>query len=135
MSINCEALRQEIKFKTSRSSGPGGQHVNKTESKVILLWDYSLSSHLTHFQKEVLSKKLSNRISADGLFQLEVSSSRIQLENKEIALDKFFKMIVMALTPVKKRIATKIPRSKVLDRLNRKAKHAEKKSNRKWRLD
>ena len=86
-------------------------------------------------QKNCLALKLANRIQADGILFLEVSDSRSQSTNKEIAIEKLVFMVNVALTPIKKRIATKIPRSKILARLDRKAKHSDKKSGRRWRMD
>ncbi|MNY45913.1 hypothetical protein D3C86_1810510 [compost metagenome] len=75
---------------------------------------------------------LSNRINKDGIFQLECDTDRSQLKNKEIAIERFLHIIKTTLTPIKARKKTKIPYRKVLDRLDRKAKQSEKKSNRRW---
>ncbi|MGN0002015.1 MAG: alternative ribosome rescue aminoacyl-tRNA hydrolase ArfB [Sphingobacterium composti] len=135
MIVNPEELKREIKYKTSRSSGAGGQNVNKVETKVSLLWDFENSTLINENQKSIIRIKLSNRVQAEGLIQIDSSESRSQLANKEIALEKLVQLIEQSLKTDKKRIPTKIPRSKILARLDRKTKHAEKKSNRRWRLD
>jgi ribosome-associated protein len=128
MSIDHTLLINEVVFSTSRSGGAGGQHVNKVESKVSLYWNPFLSKVITEGQLERLKHKLANRLSKDGYVQLDASDTRSQLKNKAIVVDRFLALIETALAGEKKRIPTRIPKSKVLDRLDRKKKNAQKKS-------
>jgi len=133
--IDVQDLQKEVTFKTSRSSGAGGQNVNKVETKVTIVWNIQNSQLLSPEQKIRVENKLSNRIQADGFLQLSSSESRSQLANKEKALQKLVDLITNALLPTKKRIPTKIPRAKILERLDRKKKQAAKKTDRRWRME
>lgn len=135
MNIDLGQLQKEVIFKTSRSSGAGGQHINKVETRVTLLWNVSDSPLFSAEEKAIIASRLSNRIQADGYLQLSSSESRSQLTNKENVLQKLAELIEMALQPIKKRIPTKIPRAKLLKRMDRKKKHAAKKTERRWRMD
>ncbi|MEN5235222.1 alternative ribosome rescue aminoacyl-tRNA hydrolase ArfB [Sphingobacterium faecium] len=133
--INRELLLKELTFKFARSGGAGGQHVNKVSSKVLLQWHILESMCLNEGEKTLISSVLSNRINKEAVFQLECDTDRSQLKNKELVIERFFHIIQTALTPTKARKKTKIPYRKVLDRLDRKAKQAEKKNNRRWTGD
>lgn len=133
--INKELLIKELTFKFTRSGGAGGQHVNKVSSKVLLQWPVLESMCLNEDQKTLITDVLSNRINKEAIFQLECDTDRSQLKNKEIAIERFLHIVNTALTPMKSRKKTKIPYRKVLDRLDRKAKQAEKKNNRRWSAD
>ncbi|WP_140937508.1 alternative ribosome rescue aminoacyl-tRNA hydrolase ArfB [Sphingobacterium lumbrici] len=125
----------ELTFKTSRSSGPGGQNVNKVESKVTAIWHVEESQLLSDVEKNTIKQRLVHRINALGMLIVDSSETRSQLENKELAVEKLMYLINNALRPVKKRIPTKISKAKVLERLDRKKKQATKKKDRKWRLE
>jgi len=124
-------VEKEIKFRTSRSSGSGGQHVNKVSTKVELLFHVDNSEVLTEEQKAVIRKKLKNRISNDGWLTLSCDETRSQAKNKEIVFDRFMILINEALKPVKKRKPTKPTKTSVEKRLKEKKKKSEKKDQRK----
>ncbi len=123
-------LAKEVEFKTSRSSGAGGQHVNKVNSKVILLFDIANSRVLSPDQKVTLTQRLASRISRDALLAIQVQETRSQTANKEIALQKFEELIQKAFRKRKVRKATKPTKSATKERLKRKKIVSEKK---KWR--
>ena len=99
----------EFTFRTSRSSGAGGQNVNKTETKVELLFSVSDSALLSAEEKERFAKKWSNRLNDENIFSICSSQHRSQLANKQHVIKKFYEMLAKALQKEKKRIATKIP--------------------------
>ena len=123
----------ELSFKTSRSSGSGGQNVNKVETSVTVLWKLEDSAVFTESEKERILLKLKNRINAEGILQLTVSESRTQLQNKKIAIEKIQELVNKSLIVPKNRIATKPSRAKVEKRLESKKKLSEKKENRKFK--
>lgn len=102
-----EGLKKEISFRTSRSSGAGGQHVNKVSTRVELLFDVEGSSVLSEEEKVIIKDKLTARISKDGILTVACEETRSQSRNKEIAFEKFIGLIEDALKPLKKRVPTK----------------------------
>ncbi len=125
------ALSQELKFKAMRSSGAGGQHVNKVSTKVELLFSIADSSGLTVAEKELVFSKLSNKINKEAVLILQCDDTRSQARNKEIAIKRFFELLKSALTIPKKRKKTTPTRASVEKRLSGKRKISEKKSHRK----
>ena len=123
----------ELSFKTSRSSGSGGQNVNKVETSVTVIWKVEDSTVFTESEKERILLKLKNKINAEGILQTTVSESRTQLQNKKIATEKIQELVNKSLIVPKKRIATKPSRAKVEKRLESKKKLSEKKENRKFK--
>ena len=123
-------LKTELKFRTSRSSGPGGQSVNKVNTKVELLFDVWDSAVLSFDQKEIISAKLRNRINTEGIFSMSSDETRSQLKNKELVVSRFIQLLNEALVPVKKRKATKRSRASVEKRLRNKKYQSDKKKNR-----
>ena len=127
-------FEHELSFKTSRSSGSGGQNVNKVETSVTVLWKVKGSMVFTESEKERILLKLKNKINAEGILQTTVSESRTQLQNKKIATERIQELVNKSLIVPKKRIATKPSRAKVEKRLESKKKLSEKKENRKFRF-
>ena len=127
-------FEHELSFKTSRSSGSGGQNVNKVETSVTVIWKVEDSTVFTESEKERILLKLKNKINAEGILQTTVSESRTQLQNKKIATEKIQELVNKSLIVPKKRIATKPSRAKVEKRLESKKKLSEKKENRKFRF-
>ena len=126
-------IEKEVVYRTSRSGGAGGQHVNKVSTKVELLFEVNSSVVLTDRRKSIILDKLSNRIKAEGILVLKCDETRSQLTNKEIVFERFIHLIKTALIPVKKRKPTRPSRSSVKKRLDNKKKHSQKKSNRKYK--
>ena len=126
-------FEHELSYKTSRSSGSGGQNVNKVETSVTVLWKVEDSTVFTESEKERILLKLKNKINAEGILQTTVSESRTQLQNKKIATERIQELVNKSLIVPKKRIATKPSRAKVEKRLESKKKLSEKKENRKFK--
>jgi ribosome-associated protein len=106
MMPNITLLETEITFKTSRSGGSGGQHVNKVSTKVELDFDISASRILTDEQKEILVEKLTSRLTNEGVLQIVSQAERSQLRNKKCALEKFHELIAACFIVRKKRKPT-----------------------------
>ena len=129
--MNKETIYKELHFKAVRSSGAGGQHVNKVSSKVELYFDLSSSEAFTEKEKQLLLKNLSNRINKEGILKIYSSESRSQHTNKEKVVKRLFKIIEKGLIVPKKRRPTKMSRAQKIKRLDNKTKHATKKNLRK----
>ncbi len=125
---------KELTFKTSRSSGAGGQNVNKVETAVTVLWKVDSSEFFHDDQKILIQEKLKNRINAEGFLFLTVSESRTQLMNKNKAIEKIIDIVNKALIVPKKRTATKPSRAQKQKRLDGKKKLSDKKENRRFKF-
>lgn len=123
-------IEHEFDYQTSGSSGPGGQHVNKTQSRVELRWTFGESERLTEDEKARICQRLSTRINNQGELLITSQESRSQHVNKEKTREKCFALIEQALTPRKKRKKTRPTQSSKEKRLKKKKARGEKK---RWR--
>jgi ribosome-associated protein len=121
----------EIEFTASRSSGPGGQHVNTTDSRVTLLFDVAASESLTQLEKMIVTGKLRRRIDKRGVLRISSQTFRSQKSNKDSAIERFVELMRWALTPVTPRKDTAVPKSAKRKRLERKRHTADRKRQRK----
>ena len=126
--MNAEKIIKELQFKAVRSSGAGGQHVNKVSSKVELLFDLQNSTEFTEEEKELLLQKLKSKLTKENVLLLSCDESRSQHKNKELVIKRFLALIISSLKVPKKRKATKPSKSSVQKRLDKKKKHAYKKA-------
>jgi len=128
--MNTELIIKELKFKAIRSSGAGGQHVNKVSSKIELTFDLQNSESFTEEEKTLLIQKLKNKLTKDNILLLQSDERRSQHKNKEIAIDRFLKIIANGLKVQKPRKATKPSKSSIHKRLKKKKIQAFKKAQR-----
>lgn len=126
-----EKIRQELSFKAVRSSGAGGQHVNKTSSKVELHFLVENSEALSEEEKTRIQNKLGRKITGAGELVIQSEVSRSQHKNKEDVIQRFLNMIREALRRRKPRKKTKPSRAAREKRLKKKKIQAEKKAGRK----
>jgi ribosome-associated protein len=118
----------EFLFATSRSSGPGGQNVNKVNTKVELRFNIHQSQLLSDEEKQLLFTKLTTKITAEGELIIVAQTERSQLKNKENAIEKFYETVRKALTPRKKRRPTRPTLASKEKRLEEKRHSSERKS-------
>jgi ribosome-associated protein len=122
--------RAELEYRATRSSGPGGQHVNTSSTRIELLWALNESRAITDEQRDRIRIKLAARLDSDGKIRIVASDRRSQGQNKQAADERLAALIVRALHVPKKRKATKPPRAAKERRLLSKKRHADKKRNR-----
>ena len=125
--MNKDKIHKELQFKAVRSSGAGGQHVNKVSSKVALSFDLMNSTSFSDHEKELLLKNLSNKLNKEGVLQLTSGESRSQHTNKEKVTQRFFELIEKGLITPKKRKPTKVSKAQKQKRLEDKQRQAVKK--------
>ena len=129
--METEKIIAELNFKAVRSSGAGGQNVNKVSSKVVLTFDLNASQALNEEEKTVIETKLATKLTSENLLILNCDEDRSQLKNKTIVTKRFLDLIEKALIVPKKRKATKVPKAVVEKRLKDKSTLSEIKENRK----
>ena len=129
--VNFTRLLNEVKYRAVKSSGSGGQHVNKVATKVELYFNIQTSHFLNYKEKEKLKVVFRNRLNKNGILILSCSETRSQLKNKAIITKRFIEIIAEGLKEEKERIPTKVPRAVKQKRLLNKRKKSEKKANRK----
>lgn len=122
--------RSELDVRVSRSSGAGGQHVNKTSSRVEIFWNVAESRALTDEQRLRLREKLASRLTTEGSIRVVASDMRSQSRNRELAEERLADLVRRALIVPRKRRATKPTRASKEARLDSKKKHSTKKRDR-----
>ncbi|WP_338647148.1 alternative ribosome rescue aminoacyl-tRNA hydrolase ArfB [Flavobacterium sp. KS-LB2] len=128
--MEIEKIISELSFKAVRSSGAGGQNVNKVSSKVVLTFDLKNSKALTEDEKFLVKTKLSSRLTTDAVLVLNCDEDRSQFRNKEIVIKRFLELIKNALFIPKERKPTKIPKSVIRKRIKDKKSLSDVKKNR-----
>ncbi|MHA3789740.1 alternative ribosome rescue aminoacyl-tRNA hydrolase ArfB [Flavobacterium hauense] len=128
--MNKETIIQELDYKAVRSSGAGGQNVNKVSSKVVLSFNVQASNALTDEEKLLAETRLAPRLTNEGILILQCDEDRSQLRNKDIVTKRFLAVMENAVKEDKPRKVTKIPRSVIKKRIEGKRRQAEKKQSR-----
>lgn len=134
--MNAEKIVSELNFKAVRSSGAGGQNVNKVSSKVVLTFDLNASDALSEEEKMLLKTNLATRLTSEDMLILNCDEDRSQMKNKEIVVKRFLEIIKKGLFVPKVRKATKIPKAVIKKRIKDKKNVSEiKQSRRKPNLE
>jgi len=125
----------ELAFHTSRSGGPGGQNVNKVETKVEVRFDVKNSPSLTDAQRSQIFDRLRGRIDSSGVLRVTVQRSRSQYQNKVLAVERLSELLRNALHPRPQRVRTRPSKTSADMRIQQKKRHSEKKRLRKVNSD
>jgi ribosome-associated protein len=128
--MNTDTILKELDYKAVRSSGAGGQNVNKVSSKVVLSFNLPASQSLSEEEKALATQNLASKLTSDGILILQCDEDRSQLRNKDIVTKRFLAVMENALKVKKARKATKIPRSVIEKRIKAKRNQSEKKEGR-----
>ncbi|MEN8702755.1 MAG: alternative ribosome rescue aminoacyl-tRNA hydrolase ArfB [Polaribacter sp.] len=129
--MNTNTIVKELQFKATKSSGPGGQHVNKTSSKIILTFSLEKSLSLSENQKVILKEKLGHRLTKDNVLILSSEETRSQHKNKDFVIKRFLRLLKSNLAQPKKRRPTKPSRSSILKNTEKNKRNSLKKILRK----
>jgi ribosome-associated protein len=128
--VDREKIISELTFKAVRSSGAGGQNVNKVSSKVVLGFNVLASNAISEEERMLAQTRLASRLTDEGVLILQCDEDRSQLRNKDIVIKRFFTVMDAALKVDKIRKPTRIPRSVIKKRIEGKRRLSDKKQNR-----
>ena len=128
--MEIQKLISELNYKSVRSSGAGGQNVNKVSSKVVLSFDLKISQALTEEEKTLLETNLSSRLTADSILILNCDEDRSQLRNKDIVTKRFLELVKKGLSVQKARKETRVPKSAIRKRIKNKKNTSQLKQSR-----
>jgi ribosome-associated protein len=120
----------EIRFRASRSGGPGGQHVNQSSTRVEVRWNVTESPSLTEHERDLITERLGSRIDSKGFLRVVADERRSQLRNREAAVERLNALVRQALKTPKPRKKTKPPASANIKRLEEKRRRSARKLQR-----
>lgn len=129
--MDIDKIISELNFKAVRSSGAGGQNVNKVSSKVVLSFDLEASQAISDEEKLLLKENISARLTSENILILNCDEDRSQLKNKDIVTKRFLEIIKKGLYVPKVRKATKVPKSVIKKRIKDKKNVSDLKQSRK----